>query len=89
MKITFHRFNIGDVEDPDIVIAGPMLEWQETAKGQWVMEHARDLRYHTQPDDRFWGSSHGFLKQLPQLLNLQVLPVQEHRPVDAITRYLK
>lgn len=55
MKITFHRFNISDVEDPDIMIAGPLLEWQETAKGQWVMAHARDLRYHTQPDSMFWG----------------------------------
>jgi hypothetical protein len=55
MKITFHRFNIGDVEDPDITIAAPMLEWQETAKGQWVMQHARDLRYYTQPDSMHWG----------------------------------
>ena len=55
MKITFHRFNIGDVEDPDIAIAAPLLEWQETTKGQWVMANARDLRYYTQPDTRFWG----------------------------------
>lgn len=37
------------------MIAGPLLEWQETAKGRWVMKHAHDLRYYTQLDARRWG----------------------------------
>lgn len=55
MKITFHVFSIGDVDDVDIYIAQPIYEWQQTEKGRWVMEHASDLRYHTAPDELFWG----------------------------------
>jgi hypothetical protein len=55
VKITFRRFNIGDVEDPDIAVAPLILEWQETAHGIWVMKHAHDLTYHTQPDAQSWG----------------------------------
>jgi hypothetical protein len=55
VKITFRRFNIGDVEDPDIAVAPLILEWQETAHGTWVMQHAHDLTYHTQHDAQFWG----------------------------------
>jgi hypothetical protein len=55
MKITFHRFNMGDVDDIDIYVADPIYRWQQTEQGRWVMENAHDLTYHTQPDDKFWG----------------------------------
>ena len=55
MKITFRRFNIPDVEDPDIAVAPLILEWQETTHGAWVMQHAHNLQYYTQPDTQFWG----------------------------------
>ena len=55
MKITFHRFNMGDVEDVDVYAAQPILEWQQTEQGQWVMENAHNLTYHTRPDQMRWG----------------------------------
>ena len=55
MKITFHIFNIGDVEDIDIYVAEPIYQWQQTEQGRWVMENAYNLTYHTQIDQRFWG----------------------------------
>jgi hypothetical protein len=55
MKINFYRFNIADTEDPAIAAAGPILAWQNTEHGQWVMAHAYDLTYHHQPDAQFWG----------------------------------
>jgi hypothetical protein len=55
MKFTFHRFNIPDTEDPDITAALPITEWQDTAKGQWVMENAHSLTWHRQPDSYQWG----------------------------------
>lgn len=55
MKITFHRFRMGDVDDVDIYAAEPIWQWQQTDKGRWVMEHAHSLTYHTQPDASFWG----------------------------------
>ena len=55
MKINFHKFSIADTEEPDIYAAGPLLKWQQTDQGRWVMEHAHDLRYHYQPDPYHWG----------------------------------
>lgn len=55
MKITFHTFRMGDVEDVDIYVAQPIYEWQQTDHGRWVMEHAYDLKYFTRPDTEAWG----------------------------------
>jgi hypothetical protein len=38
--VTVHRFTMGDVEDPDLYAAEPLIEWQRSEKGSWVMEHA-------------------------------------------------
>jgi len=34
-----HSFIIADVEDPEIYAAGPILDWQKTEEGKWVMEN--------------------------------------------------
>lgn len=39
-KIVVHRFQMGDVEDPDLYAAQPLYEWQESEQGKWVMERA-------------------------------------------------
>jgi hypothetical protein len=39
-EIVVHEFMMGDVDDPDLYAAQPMWEWQNTEKGQWIMEHA-------------------------------------------------
>lgn len=46
----FHEFSLGDVEDPEIYAASPMYEWQQTDKGQWVMQHCQDPTYRIVPD---------------------------------------
>ena len=56
MRITFHRFKMGDVDDVDIYVAEPIYDWQQTEQGQWVMKHAQELRYYTQPDLMRWGT---------------------------------
>lgn len=55
MKINFHVFTMGDVEDPDIYAAEPIHQWQQTQQGQWVMEHAHNLTYHQLQDPVTWG----------------------------------
>lgn len=35
-----HRFMMGDVEDAQIYAAVPLMQWQDSESGQWVMEHA-------------------------------------------------
>ena len=39
-QIIVHTVNIGDVEDPDLMIADPIYKWQQTDHGKWVMENA-------------------------------------------------
>ena len=55
MKITFHRFNLPETEDPDVWVAEPIYDWQQTDQGRWVMQHAHNITYHQQPDANFWG----------------------------------
>lgn len=55
MKITFHEFVMGDVDDVDIYVAEPIYNWQQTEQGRWVMENARDLRYYTSADPNTLG----------------------------------
>lgn len=45
----------GDVEDPEIYAAEPILDWKNTEQGQWVMEHAVDVSYMTQLDYQSYG----------------------------------
>lgn len=40
LDVRVHTINMGDVEDPDLMVAQPIYEWQQSEAGQWVMEHA-------------------------------------------------
>jgi hypothetical protein len=55
MIINFHTFIMGDVDDVDIYVAEPIWKWQQTDAGQWVMDRARDLTYHTFADPNTMG----------------------------------
>lgn len=55
MRITFHIFNLGDSEDPNIGAGIAIGEWLDTDKGRWVKEHAQDLKYAIEPDILQWG----------------------------------
>lgn len=46
---------MGDVDDVELYAAQPIYEWQQTPKGQWVMKHARDLKFYTQADPNTFG----------------------------------
>jgi hypothetical protein len=35
-----HCINMGDVEDPDLFVAQPIYEWQQTEAGKWIMENS-------------------------------------------------
>lgn len=42
-EVIVHTFTMGDVEDPDLYAAEPLLAWQNSEMGQWVMTHAIDV----------------------------------------------
>ena len=35
-----HSIRMGDVEDPDLMVAQPIWEWQQTEAGKYVMENS-------------------------------------------------
>jgi len=35
-----HTINMADVEDPDLFVAQPIYEWQQTEQGKWIMENS-------------------------------------------------
>lgn len=54
--ILVHEFIIGDVEDPDLYAADPLLKWQESEEGQWIINNSIDTPYyHHQPDEHEYG----------------------------------
>jgi hypothetical protein len=38
--LVVHSFTMGDVEDPDLYAAQPLMEWQVSEAGKWVMKNA-------------------------------------------------
>ncbi len=70
MIVEFYNFTMGDVDDVDIYVAEPIWKWQQTKQGQWVMQHARDLTYHTSNDFNIMGyrvSIRGEIEEGPEL----------------------
>jgi len=55
VKVIFHSFTMGDVDDVDIYVAQPIYEWQQTEQGKWVMANASDLKYYTNADPNTFG----------------------------------
>lgn len=39
-KLVVHTFTLGDVEDPDLYAAQPLIEWQNSEAGKFIMSHA-------------------------------------------------
>lgn len=40
--VVVHEFTMADVDDPDLYAAEPLLEWEKSDRGQWVMKNAAD-----------------------------------------------
>ena len=56
MKINFFRCNIADDVDAAVYAAEPILAWQSSPHGAWVMKHAHNLTWHQQRDALHWGT---------------------------------
>lgn len=46
LRIKFHSFTLGNVDDVEIHAAQPIYEWQQTPPGKWCMAHASDVTWH-------------------------------------------
>ena len=66
--ICVHEIRMGDVEDPDIFVAGPIWDWQESDVGQWCMEHAVGKPYWTRSTDHM---TYGYVYRIMARLSEQ------------------
>jgi hypothetical protein len=64
-KVIVHRFQVGDVEDPDLYAAEPLWNWQESEQGKFVMEHAIDKpEWHRHIDHQTYGHQYIVVAEL-------------------------
>lgn len=64
-KIVVHRFTVGDVDDPEIYAAQPIIEWQNSDPGKFVMENAIDKpSYHQHIDYLTYGYKYAIIAEL-------------------------
>jgi hypothetical protein len=42
IKLRLHAFKMGASEDPYLMAAFPLTEWEQTEKGRWVIENTVD-----------------------------------------------
>jgi hypothetical protein len=55
-KIVVHKFDLSDVDDPDIYAAGPIFNWETSDAGKFVIKHAVDKpEWHRHMDPMFMG----------------------------------
>lgn len=54
-KKLVHKFQMGDVEDPELYAAQPIYDWQQTEMGQWVMKHSIDPTFNIFVDPVSYG----------------------------------
>lgn len=54
--VTVYEFSVGDVEDPDLYAADPLLKWEKSEQGQWVMKNSCDTpTWHRMADSITYG----------------------------------
>lgn len=42
-EVIVHQFLVEDFEDPDIHAAEPLIKWEKSEQGQWVMKNACEV----------------------------------------------
>lgn len=66
IELIVHGFRVSDTEDPEIYAAGPIIDWQNSEKGRWVMEHAIGKPTYTQHIDY---NTYGYKYVIKAVLN--------------------
>jgi hypothetical protein len=64
-KVVVHKFNVSDVDDPDIYAAGPLFDWERSEAGQFVMKYAVDQpEWHRHIDSMWMGYKYIIVAEL-------------------------
>ena len=65
--VTVYEFTMGDVEDPDLFVAEPIWNWQQSDAGRFIMEHAEDKPYwHRSVDHTSYGHVYRIVARLSE-----------------------
>jgi hypothetical protein len=66
-RIVFHKIHIGDVEDPDIIVAQSIWQWQQTDEGKFVMENCipNSPKWHRIIDPTHYGYQYCIDAEMP------------------------
>ena len=55
-EVIVHSFTLGDVEDPDLYAAEPLITWEKSEIGQWIMKNSADTpTWHRMADPSTYG----------------------------------
>lgn len=64
-RVIVHEITMGDVEDPDLLVAEPIWKWQQTEQGKFVMEKALEPpMWHRGHDPLNWGHKYSITAYL-------------------------
>ncbi len=75
--VIVHTIRMGDVEDPDLFVAQPIYEWQESDAGKFVMEHAVEKPYwHRTTDYASYGHRYDIVARLSEQNECFLLIIQ-------------
>lgn len=56
VKVVFHTFSIGDVEDPEIYASMGLSEWRKTERGIWCWENSiGPIHFHSMLDTQMYS----------------------------------
>ena len=65
--VIVHTIRMGDVEDPDLFVAHPISEWQDSDAGKFIMEHAVEKPYwHRSTDHASYGHRYDIVARLSE-----------------------
>jgi len=60
-RIVVHKIKLSDVEDPDLYVAEPIYQWQQTPQGMFVMNHGQDVSWKREMDMSTMGYAYSIL----------------------------
>jgi len=64
-KVVVHTIKMSDCEDPDIMVAEPMWNWQQSDQGKFVMENAIETpSWHRHYDTFSYGHIYAIVAEL-------------------------
>ena len=65
--VIVHTIRMGDVEDPDLFVAQPISQWQDSDAGRFIMEHAVEKPYwHRSIDPGSYGHRYDIVARLSE-----------------------